>query len=154
MNKVAIYQVEGSALPTNINGFVFSNSFDISEGLVGVFSLGAGFFNGGFANDSNANSPLYQSIIGSQCTLRNMFITLRRYNTLNVPTGLTQDFNIYQNGSSVVTISLDGTTDDVLFPEQSLDISFEKGDLISFSLDNTSNVERASITLHTYFENV
>ena len=154
MNKVAIYQVEGSALPTNINGFVFSNSFDISEGLVGVFSLGAGFFNGGFANDSNANNPLYQSIIGSQCTLRNMFITLRRYNTLNVPTGLTQDFNIYQNGSSVVTISLDGTTDDVLFPEQSLDISFEKGDLISFSLDNTSNVERASITLHTYFENV
>ena len=152
MNKVAIYQVEGSALTTNINGFVFSNSFDISEGLVGVFSLGAGFFDGGFPDDSNANNPLYQSIIGSQCTLRNMFITLRRYNTLNVPTGLTQDFNIYQNGSSVVTISLDGTTD-VLFPEQSLDISFEKGDLISFSYDNTSNLLKASITLHTYFEN-
>jgi hypothetical protein len=152
MNKVAIYQVEGSALPTNINGFVFSNSFDTKAGLVGVFSLGAGFFDGGFADDSNANNPLYQSIIGSKCTLRNIFITLCRFGTLNGQTGLTQDLNIYQNGSSVVTISLDGTTD-VLFPQQSLDISFERGDLISFSLDNTSNVQKASITLHTYFEN-
>jgi len=152
MNRVGLYQIVGTIEPTGTNGFIFSNSCQVGANKYGVFSLGAGITSVGFNDLSNVSNPLYQSIITNNCVLRSMFVTMCQTVAFNSPTGLQQNFEIYQNGNVVFSKQLDGTTE-ILFPIGKINIEFAIGDLISFSLDNTASDNGTTISLHTFFEN-
>ena len=152
MNRASIYQIVGNSESPYLNGFAISNSCAVNEKKYGVFSLGAGISQSGFNDQSNVSNPLYQSIITSNCVLRQMFITLCQNFSFNDVTGLEQKFSIYKNGGLEFFTLLDGTTE-VLFQVTKITIPFAIGDLISFSLDNTLSENQVYIALHTFFEN-
>ena len=152
MNKASIYQIVGNSESPYPNGFAISNSCTVKANKQGVFSLGAGIAAVGFNDTSNVSNPLYQSIITSNCELRQMFITLCQNLSFNDVTGFNQKFSIYKNGVLGFFTVLDGTTE-VLFPAIKINIEFAIGDLISFSLDNILSINDVTITLHTFFEN-
>ena len=152
MNRASIYQIVGNSESPYLNGFAISNSCDVAKIKYGVFSLGAGIQLVGFNDTSNVSNPLYQSIITSNCVLRQMIITLCQTYPFNDVTGLSQEFGIYKNGVLEFSTFLDGTTE-VLFQVGKINIQFAIGDLISFSLDNSLNNGAVTITLHTFFEN-
>ena len=153
MSKLSIKEIKNLSPFSNTKGLIVSNSFVVSGLNYGIFSIGGGDYNGGFANLSNVTNPIYQSIIGQSCTLENMIISMCRndgqYQTL---TGQNQNFVIYKNGISVYSVVLDGVTSNV-FQKPNLNLDFLLGDTINFSLDNTGASASTLITLHTFFRN-
>jgi hypothetical protein len=153
MTKLSIKVLKNQSPFTNPKGLVVSNTFQVTGLTYGVFSIGGGDYNGGFANLSNVTNPIYQSIIAQSCTLKNMIISLCRNDaTYQTLTGFNQNFVIYKNGVSVYSVVLDGVTTNI-FTYQDLDLDFLTGDTIGFSLDNTMASASTLITLHTYFRN-